>query len=505
MRFIFTRRLDFVAFGLPILIALALSPTIWSIPSESVPGWAWLFLVVGVDVAHVWATLFRTYLDHRELFRRPLLYCGAPLASFCVSFALHSISSSVFWTFLSYTAIYHFIKQDIGLLFLFIARGGARMTKEQLRFEKITLYIGALAPVLAWHANPPEKFTWFRANERFLFRLPDAACVPVAGVWLATMAAYVCAEVRRWRQGVPLNPGKLYIMAMCWITWAIGATLEHEVTTLAWVNLFHGLPFFVMVGMYCRRRWSALTPADCGDRFTAFITQRWTTMLAILFALALAEELLWDLFVWQEFTPRLCFDLSRALAPRGAAGGAQPAVAMPRPSGLHAARQPSQPSMQQWCERLFGLPGDASASTGALTNASMLAASASFTSAGFHPATGDDDEGAEGMSDAAAPLLDLSVSPVLLSFVTAFLALPQLTHYILDSYIWRFDGTNPGLREYLLGASPTAVADKKLERPAPDAQTESSSSLARGNAPAGEDACVRGPSAAAPSLANGNT
>ena len=30
-------------------------------------------------------------------------------------------------------------------------------------------------------------------------------------------------------------------------------------------------------------------------------------------------------------------------------------------------------------------------------------------------------------------------------------------HYVLDAYIWRFDGSNPGLREYLLGAPPAKV------------------------------------------------
>ena len=42
------------------------------------------------------------------------------------------------------------------------------------------------------------------------------------------------------------------------------------------------------------------------------------------------------------------------------------------------------------------------------------------------------------------PFLD--VSGVL---VVPLLALPQLTHYILDGYLWRLDGSNPGLSEAL--------------------------------------------------------
>ena len=34
------------------------------------------------------------------------------------------------------------------------------------------------------------------------------------------------------------------------------------------------------------------------------------------------------------------------------------------------------------------------------------------------------------------------------------LTVPQATHYVLDAYIWRFDGSNPGLRQYVYGDPP---------------------------------------------------
>ena len=43
------------------------------------------------------------------------------------------------------------------------------------------------------------------------------------------------------------------------------------------------------------------------------------------------------------------------------------------------------------------------------------------------------------------------------SVATAVLSVPQITHYILDGYIWRFD-QNPGLRDYLLSPPPDALA-----------------------------------------------
>jgi hypothetical protein len=39
-----------------------------------------------------------------------------------------------------------------------------------------------------------------------------------------------------------------------------------------------------------------------------------------------------------------------------------------------------------------------------------------------------------------------------LNVLVPLLTVPQATHYVLDAWLWRFDGSNPGLREYLFGA-----------------------------------------------------
>jgi hypothetical protein len=48
------------------------------------------------------------------------------------------------------------------------------------------------------------------------------------------------------------------------------------------------------------------------------------------------------------------------------------------------------------------------------------------------------------------------------SVATAALSVPQIVHYILDGYIWRFDA-NPGLRDYLLGPPPEPQQKPQLK------------------------------------------
>jgi hypothetical protein len=49
--------------------------------------------------------------------------------------------------------------------------------------------------------------------------------------------------------------------------------------------------------------------------------------------------------------------------------------------------------------------------------------------------------------------MEVMVPDALLALVVPALILPQATHYVLDAWIWKFDGSNPGLRDYLFGAS----------------------------------------------------
>ena len=45
--------------------------------------------------------------------------------------------------------------------------------------------------------------------------------------------------------------------------------------TLGFLNLFHGVPYMIMAGTYCRRRWAHLEPVGCGDALTRWLTRHW--------------------------------------------------------------------------------------------------------------------------------------------------------------------------------------------------------------------------------------
>ena len=83
---------------------------------DAPPVWLWALLVLGIDVAHVYSSLFRTYLDRDEFQRRKTLYIAVPVLCWATGVALYAIGAKVFWIVLAYAAIYHFVRQQLSLI-----------------------------------------------------------------------------------------------------------------------------------------------------------------------------------------------------------------------------------------------------------------------------------------------------------------------------------------------------------------------------------------------------
>ena len=81
--------------------------------------YTWLFLIVFIDVAHVYATLFKTYFVADEFQKKKKLLILLPILCFVISMVLFSFGSLVFWSFLAYVAVFHFIRQQYGFMRLY--------------------------------------------------------------------------------------------------------------------------------------------------------------------------------------------------------------------------------------------------------------------------------------------------------------------------------------------------------------------------------------------------
>lgn len=276
------------------LVALGLAALAPRLATDdgALPAWGFLAFVVLIDVAHVWSTLFRTYLDERELARRPGLYLGVPAACFAGGVALHSASGALFWTVLAYLALTHFIRQQVGWVAIYRARRGAGSFFDRA-LDDAAIYAATLYPVLHWHAHLPRPFSWFVAGD--FIGLPIEPLLPaLRWAWLAILATYVARAAQRTLASGIFEAGKHAVVLTTAATWYVGIVATSSDFSFTVANVIvHGVPYFALLWAVAKQK-SRAAPG-----LVRRVVERglWA-FFALLQLLAFAEELLWDRLVW---------------------------------------------------------------------------------------------------------------------------------------------------------------------------------------------------------------
>jgi hypothetical protein len=258
------------------------------------PDWAWVPAVLMIDVAHVWSTVFRVYLDREEMARKPALYWLVPILGLAIGVALYSEGEQVFWRALAYVAVFHFVRQQYGWVALYRAKAGER---ERLGrwVDTLAIYAASVYPLIYWHAHLPRRFWWFVAGD--FTALPLLLAKAAAPLYWLAMAAYAAKSLRDWFVEKRRNPGKHIVVATTAVCWYVGIVAYNSDYAFTVSNVvIHGVPYFALIYWYSRRRM-----AQTGGRGVYRIFARGPLLfLASLWAIAYVEELFWDRGVWHD-------------------------------------------------------------------------------------------------------------------------------------------------------------------------------------------------------------
>ncbi len=293
---LFSRRTDLLAFGGSAALAFALLGLGFAlgIAESDAPDWIWLGCVLGLDVAHVWSTIYRVYLDGEELRRHPLLYVAAPLACYAVGVLLHALDDALFWSALAYLAVFHFIRQQVGWARLYARREGA--CGLDTRLDVLTTYAATLWPIVWWHGHLPRRFAWFLEGD-FVVGVSARLAELTLPIYVALLAAWTLRQGWRLVRGPAPSPGKLVVVATTVVTWLVGIVLLDGDFAFTVTNVIvHAVPYLVLTHRYAavraEQRPSALLARMMRGGPVVFVS--------IVVALAFVEELFWDRFVWHE-------------------------------------------------------------------------------------------------------------------------------------------------------------------------------------------------------------
>jgi hypothetical protein len=265
------------------------------------PPWLWLLLIVGVDVSHVYSTIFRTYLDKEELQKRQMLYTLAPLAAWIVGVLLYSVDALAFWRALAYLAVFHFVRQQYGFMMIY-ARGERERPKLTRHLDQAAIYLATLFPIAWWHCH---KLTiqWFMEGDFFYINKPALAWFAGA-VFAAVMAAYAIKEVYYARKEGRVNVPKNLLLLGTALSWSVGIVIFNNDLAFTATNVIaHGIPYTALIWIYGRNQRDMHPQAApyVSRVFNKFFTAKMIPVyLCLLFALAFIEEGVWDGFVWRE-------------------------------------------------------------------------------------------------------------------------------------------------------------------------------------------------------------
>ena len=269
---------------------------------ENLPLFAWVVLVLMVDVAHVYATLFRTYLDKEALAANKRLLLVIPLACQVVGVLLYSLDALYFWRALAYLAVFHFVRQQYGFLALY-GRGDAQVPTWARHLDQTCIYTVTLYPILYWHAHAPRHFNWFVEGDFFSASALASAILPLAGVFYILVAiAYFIKECLLFKNNGFVNLPRNLLMLGTALSWYVGIVATNSDLIFTMTNvLSHGIPYMALIWLY--RKGGGAGGADAGAAGSGVLQVLVSfapAFFAFLVFLAYLEEGFWDGFVWRE-------------------------------------------------------------------------------------------------------------------------------------------------------------------------------------------------------------
>ena len=289
-RWLVSARFDLAWFIGPGLLALLIGLLIGLRlpPTEDDSLLLWIAGVVLVDVAHVWSSLYRTYLDPDARKLHAQLLTWTPVLVLLLGFMAHAISPQLFWGALAYVAVFHFIKQQEGFVMLYLRAGGETDPIDR-RLAKAAIWAGTAAPVIWWHARLPRRFAWFTPDD-FIVGVPEVFGTIAVWAQVPILLAFVLRQIRR-----PSHPMVPLLVMLTAASWNLGIVWFDDGRVFTLTNVFiHGVPYLALIWV-----------AGGAEKVRSRLPAAGTLMLAVTFyavvaLLAIAEETAWDRLIWHE-------------------------------------------------------------------------------------------------------------------------------------------------------------------------------------------------------------
>lgn len=290
--------------GVPFLVVAAVFvfPELQEANSMGVASWA--ILVLGVDVSHVYSTLYRTYLDPETHARHRLFLYLLPFAVFIGCMVLYSFGALFFWRVMAYLAVFHFARQQYGFMRVYARQDSS--TALSRRLDILAIYTATFYPIIDWHLAGQKHFNWFMKGD-FIYS-PHAGLRNVSfSLYLCILGAYVLKEIGQFKKNRTINIPRNLLLLGTLLSWYVGIVHFNSDLAFTAINVMsHGIPYMALVWIWGNKKQRGEDAAT--DTIKAIFRPRYVALFfASLLILGYVEEGFWNVLVWHDQEHRAFF------------------------------------------------------------------------------------------------------------------------------------------------------------------------------------------------------
>jgi hypothetical protein len=266
--------------------------------SSAIPVYYWLFLVVFIDVAHVYSTLYRTYFT-LGAYKKNTFLIVVPIACYIVGVLLHSYDGMLFWRILAYLAVFHFIRQQYGFMRLYSRQEGSNYWYRLI--DKLAIYTATIYPLFYWHFEGNRNFSWFVDNDILSYHSPVLLSIGL-GCYLFIITAYVIKESIYVLKTKYFNRPRNLLIAGTFLSWYFGIVYFNGDLAFTTLNVIsHGIPYMALIWIFEKKKQGKTTGK--GSLIIKYTFSKYGGVVFFVFLLAFlayVEEGLWDGMIWKE-------------------------------------------------------------------------------------------------------------------------------------------------------------------------------------------------------------
>lgn len=297
---LYSRTIEMVFIILPPFICLSLICLFpnYFVGNKELSDYTWIILILLVDVAHVYSTLYRTYFDKDMLQNSKTILYAIPLISLLISVLVYNMSSLWFWRIMAYLAVFHFIRQQYGFMRLYSRY--ENKSKFIKRVDKLTIYYATIYPIIFWHFRANRNFNWFIEGD-FITTSSETIIYCCTILYYIILCLFITTYAYLLFVKKIFNAPKLLVIIGTIVSWYFGIIYYNGDITFTLLNVVsHGIPYMALVWIYANTKHKKQPQFSTAINKKVFSKYGVVFFILIIFVLAYLEEGLWDGLVWNE-------------------------------------------------------------------------------------------------------------------------------------------------------------------------------------------------------------